>query len=98
MVIGTNIIRRCKYSCIEKHGNGYLQRVSPDLAWRLAYQHLTQQEKTFSKTLNTKKVRIESNSPSVIHANETVVVWTTFKTRKIGASFPALQGYRRHYR
>jgi hypothetical protein len=68
LVIGTNLIRRCKENCIGKHGKCYLREAKPDLAWRLAYQRLTQQDRRSRKAFRTSKVRIESDGPKVIHA------------------------------
>lgn len=90
MVIGTNVVRRCKEICNEEYGNRFLQRGQPDLAWRLAYQCLSQRNRKINKILMSSNVRAETERPRVIHPNETTVLWTSVKTRKANMTCPAL--------
>lgn len=82
MIICTNVVRRCKEICIEEYGNRFLQRGQPDLAWRLAYQCLSQRNRKINKILKPSNVRADTERPRVIHPNETTVLWTSVKTRK----------------
>ena len=90
MVIGTNVVRRCKEFCVKEYGNGFIQRGKPDLAWRLAYQCLTHRDRKINKLLKSSTIRSATEKPCVVHPNETVVLWTSTKTRKADVTCPAL--------
>lgn len=89
LVFGTNIIKLCREKCLEEHGQRYLQKALPDMAWRLAYQHLVCQEKRLKKGFKSRKVRSDEE-PMTIKSNETTIVWTTCRTKNTGLTFCAL--------
>ena len=90
MVIGTNVIRLCKDLCVQQFGTSFFQKGKPDLAWRLAYQCLSQQSRRVSKVVKSSNVKVNASGPRVILPNETTVLWTTLKTRKTNTTTLAL--------
>lgn len=90
LVIGTNVMGRCRDICTSLHGNKFLQVVKPDLAWRMAYKFLNQQHKQVSKFMKKCRLTTGSTETLVVRANETSVIWTSVKTGNKGATFPVL--------
>lgn len=90
LVIGTNVIKQCKDDCVDKYGVNFFRVAQPDLAWRLAYRHLTGLNRKVKKAFSNCKVRVNSNDALVIPAMQTTVVWTTIKTQRLNKSFWSL--------
>lgn len=90
IVIGTNVIRKCREDCIENFGSCFMQKVKPDLAWRSAYQYLSHVRRKYHKIFKSTKLKTQSSAPVVVHPNETIVLWSAVQTRKIGGMVTAL--------
>lgn len=93
IVIGTNVIRKCKEDCIEDFGSCFMQKVKPDLAWRSAYQYLSYARRKYHKIFKGTKLKTQSSAPVTVHPNETIVLWSAVQTRKIGGTVTALIEY-----
>lgn len=89
VVIGTNVIRRCKDICLNLHGVNYLRTAEPDMAWRLAYRHLSWENRK-SKSLASMMVKLNPEGPQEVGAMQTTTVWATINTKKLGRSAWAL--------
>ena len=90
VLIGTNVIRYCKESCIECHGVNYLRVAEPDMAWRLAYRHLSRKNHRSKKAFVSSEVRLDSDELSTVCAMQTTILWSIINTKKLGKSFYVL--------
>ena len=90
LLIGTNLIRRCKDNCIDRLGPCFLQRIKPDGAWSVAYKHLGHQEKALRKSMQVVRVHSETGASLVVQSQNSTVVWTKIRTKNVGGSFPTL--------
>ena len=91
LLIGTNLIRRCKDSCVENYGSCFLQGIRTDTAWSLAYKFLSQRDRMIRKYHPSAKVHSEQGSrPVTLHGQASTVLWAKVETRSVGGSLTAL--------
>ena len=91
LLIGTNLIRRCKDDCVDKHGPCYLQEIKADGAWSLAYKCLDNRERVMRKYSPDVKVRnLDNGKHLVVQSQRSTVLLATVKTRKVGGRLTAV--------
>jgi len=90
LLVGTNLIRRCKDSCAARLGPCFLQRIRPDTAWMVAYRHLGHQERALRKSTQVLRVQNEPGTPMLVQSQRSTVIWTKIRTTKVGGTFPTL--------
>ncbi|KAJ8031683.1 hypothetical protein HOLleu_24949 [Holothuria leucospilota] len=85
LTVGTNLMTQCREKCKQKFGSQFLQLSSVSTAWKLAFQHLSQQARIDKKGGKLCNVGARIKKPLTIFPGQTLVV--TGKAKRVSTNF-----------